>query len=185
MPKRIVYLDLVKLFTIYLVILGHVIAMMVNGYSVGGRLYAFIYSFHMPLFMLLSGYFVSSRLGEMPIVALIKKKGRQLLLPSITCTLICCVYICLTQEHPNYRDEMIGNSWFLKTLFVYYVLFGLLKRLPIDDWALCVVSCMALFVIPGCSSLQVNLLFPYGSIVYWNVSAFPGGMRWLLSRFLE
>ncbi len=161
MPKRIVYLDLVKLFTIYLVILGHVIAMMVNGYSVGGRLYAFIYSFHMPLFVLLSGYFVSSRLEEMPIVDLIMKRGRQLLLPSITCTLICCVYLWLTKEHPNCRDEMIGNSWFLKTLFVYYFLFGLLKRLPIDDWGLCVVSCMALFMIPGCSSLQVNLLFPY------------------------
>lgn len=38
--NRILYLDLVKLFTIYLVIIGHVIAMMVNGYTVGGRMYA-------------------------------------------------------------------------------------------------------------------------------------------------
>ena len=161
MNKRIGYLDHVKLYAIYLVILGHVVAMMVNGYAVGGRLINFIYSFHMPLFMLLSGYFVSSRLGEMPAMKLLKKKGQQLLLPAITCTLICCTYLWLTKEQPNYRDEVIGNSWFLKILFVYYILFGLLKRLPANDWVLCVASCAALFVIPGCSSLQVNLLFPY------------------------
>ena len=28
----------------------------------------------------------------------------------------------LTKEQPNYRDEVIGNSWFLKTLFVYFFL---------------------------------------------------------------
>ena len=159
--KRIVYLDLVKLFTIYLVILGHVIAMMVNGYAVGGKLYAFIYSFHMPLFMLLSGYFVSSRLGEVPIKELIWKKGQQLLLPTLTCTIICCIYLGLTKDNPNYRDEIIGNSWFLKILFVYYMLFALLKRLPVNDWLLFAGSCTALFLIPGCSALQLNLLFPY------------------------
>ena len=159
--KRIGYLDYVKLATIYLVIVGHVLKMMVHGYAVGGRLISFIYSFHMPLFMLLSGYFLSSKLGQMPVVELLRKKGRQLLLPALTCTFICCIYLWLTKEHPNYRDEIIGNSWFLKTLFVYYVLFGLLKRLPVNDWVLCVASCTALFVIPGCTSLQVNLLFPY------------------------
>lgn len=166
--QRIVYLDLVKLVTIYLVIFGHVLMRMVNGYAVGERLINFIYSFHMPLFMLMSGYFASNKLGEMPVIDLLRKKGLQLLLPAVTCTIICCVYIWLAKDHPNYRDEMIGNSWFLKTLFVYYVLFGLLKRLPVNDWVLCVVSCMVLFVTPGCSSLQVNLLFPY----FWGGASF-------------
>ena len=44
----------------YLVIMGHVIAMMENGFIVGEKLYSFICSFHMPLFMLMSGYFVSN-----------------------------------------------------------------------------------------------------------------------------
>ncbi len=166
--KRILYLDLVKLFAIYLVILGHTVSAMECGSITNNKLYAFIYSFHMPLFMLLSGYFVSSRLREMPVMELLKKKGLQLLLPAITCTLVCCVYLWLTKEQPNFRDEVIGNSWFLKTLFVYYILFGLLKRLPANDWVLCVASCAALFVIPGCSSLQVNLLFPY----FWGGVSF-------------
>lgn len=161
---RILYLDLVKLFTIYLVILGHVVAMMVNGYVVGERLYSLIYSFHMPLFMLLSGYFVSSKSGEIPLTSIITKKAKQLLLPAITCTAICLLYLWLVRENVNIRDEIIGNSWFLKTLFVYYILFSLLKRLPYNDWILCITSCILLFIIPRCSSMQVNLLFPY----FWS-----------------
>lgn len=158
---RIEYLDIVKLVTIYLVILGHVIAMMENGYVVGERLYSLIYSFHMPLFMLLSGYFVSSKSGELPLINITTKKAKQLLLPAFTCTTICLLYLWLARDHVNVRDEIIGNSWFLKTLFVYYTLFSLFKRLPFNDWILCFASCALLFVIPGCSSVQVNLLFPY------------------------
>ena len=159
--QRIVYLDLVKLFTIYLVILGHVIAMMVNGYSVGEKLYSFIYSFHMPLFMLLSGYFVSSRSLEMPFLVLLKTKAQQLLLPVVTCTVICCIYLFFFRGLVNYRDEIIGNSWFLKTLFVYYVLFYLLKRTNVNDILMLFGSCAILFLMPHASSLQVNLLWPY------------------------
>lgn len=160
-PHRIAYLDLVKLFTIYLVILGHVIGMMVNGYAVGEKLYSFIYSFHMPLFMLLSGYFVSHKALSRPFSKFLLKKGKQLLLPAITCTILCCIYLYLFRGQTNFRDEVIGNSWFLKTLFVFYVLFYWLKKTGINDWILFFVSCGILFVIPKGSTLQINLLFPY------------------------
>ena len=159
--QRIVYLDLVKLFTIYLVIMGHVIAMMVNGYTVGGRMYAFIYSFHMPLFMMLSGYFISSKTLSRTVPDFLLTKARQLLLPAVTCTAICLLYLFLVREHVDVRSEIIGNSWFLKTLFIYYTLFSLFKRLPINDLILCIASCALLFVIPRCSTMQINLLFPY------------------------
>jgi len=159
--KRIEYLDLVKLFTIYLVILGHVIAMMINGYSVGGRLYAFIYSFHMPLFMLLSGYFVGGSALKKNAWEFFLAKSKQLLLPAVTCTVIVCIYLFLFRGTTAFRDEVIGNSWFLKTLFVYYALFYIMKRTRINDILLFAGSCILLFVIPGSSSLQVNLLFPY------------------------
>ena len=106
--KRILYLDSVKLLAIYLVVLGHTVSAMESGSIVCNQLYAFIYSFHMPLFMLLSGYFVSSRLGEMPAMKLLKKKGQQLLLPAITCTLICCAYLWLTKEQGNVLWEFMS-----------------------------------------------------------------------------
>lgn len=161
MKQRVAWLDLVKLFTIYLVVLGHVTAMMVNGFFMGARLMNFIYSFHMPLFMLLSGYFVSSKVLQGNFIKLLKNKAKQLLLPSLICSFICCVYLFLVRDIINFRDEIIGNSWFLKVLFVYYVIIYLLKRLHINDWFLFVASCIVLFLVPYGSTLQINLLFPY------------------------
>lgn len=161
MKQRVAWLDLVKLFTIYLVVLGHVTGMMVNGFFMGARLINFIYSFHMPLFMLLSGYFVSSKVLQGNFIKLIKNKAKQLLLPSLICSFICCVYLFLFRDITNFRDEIIGNSWFLKVLFVYYVIFYLLKRLHINDWFLFAASCIVLFLVPYGSTLQINLLFPY------------------------
>lgn len=159
--KRIIYLDLVKLATIYLVILGHTIAMMVNGFTVGGRLYAFIYSFHMPLFMLLCGYFVSARAMQGSFGMLLMTKAKQLLLPSVTCAAICCIYLYLARNGVSFRDEIIGNSWFLKVLFIYYVIFYLLKHTRINDEIILPMSCLLLFVIPGGATLQINLLWPF------------------------
>lgn len=164
-PNRIAYLDLVKLFTIYLVILGHVIIMMNPDLSVGGRLYTFIYTFHMPLFVMISGYFCGSSLSK-PFLSFVKVKARQLLLPVLSCTVIACVYLFLFRDTANYRDEMIGNSWFLKVLFVYYLLVWLLKKTGFNEWVLFMISCVILFFIPRGSSLQLNLLFPYFWVGY-------------------
>ena len=158
---RIEYLDIVKVVTIYLVIVGHVIAMMVNGFYVGGRLYAFIYSFHMPLFMLLCGYFVSARAMQGSFGMLLMTKAKQLLLPSVTCAVICCIYLYLARNCVSFRDEIIGNSWFLKVLFVYYAIFYLLKHTRIKDEIILPISCVLLFVIPGGATLQINLLWPF------------------------
>lgn len=158
--RRIAYLDIVKLVTIYLVILGHVLIKMDPDLSVGGKLYAFIYTFHMPLFVLLSGYFSGSACSK-PFFVFIRNKVRQLLLPAATCAVIVCVYLYVVRSQTDFRDEIIGNSWFLKILFVYYVLFYLLKQTKVNDWMLFVTSAVLLFLIPICSSLQMNLLYPY------------------------
>lgn len=158
---RIKYLDLVKLFTIYLVIMGHVTPVMVDGWTTGKRLIDFIYSFHMPLFMMLSGYFISSKTLSKTFPNFLLTKAQQLLLPAFTCTVICLLYLFLSRDYVDVKSEIIGNSWFLKTLFIFYVIFFLMKKIPMNDWVLLVVSCGLLFVIPHASTLQVNLLFPY------------------------
>ena len=157
---RILHLDWSKLLTIYLVILGHVIGMLDPGLLIGGDLVRFIYTFHMPLFVLLSGYFVNSAYSK-PFSSFVSGKAKQLLLPTISCTIIVCVYLYLFRETANYRNEVIGNSWFLKVLFIYFVLTYVLKKTRIDDWILFIVSCFFLFLIPHGYSLQLNLLYPY------------------------
>lgn len=61
--------DMVKLITIFLVIVGHIIQFIgINWYDYFG-VEKFIYSFHMPLFIIISGYFcarsITSSFGEM------------------------------------------------------------------------------------------------------------------------
>ena len=57
--KRIAYIDITKAFAIFTVVLGHVLQWTTAGdpYHCSAP-FIFIYSFHMPLFMLLSGYFI-------------------------------------------------------------------------------------------------------------------------------
>lgn len=53
MNNRIEYIDILRGFAIFLVTLGHVLEK--SGYH-ESSLFAFIYSFHMPLFFCISGY---------------------------------------------------------------------------------------------------------------------------------
>lgn len=59
MGNRILSLDLLKAFAIYLVIWGHAIMHFQPHYE-ESICFLIIYSFHMPLFMMLSGYFATS-----------------------------------------------------------------------------------------------------------------------------
>ena len=86
MKNRIPYIDNIKCFAIICVMLGHALQ-----YLEGDRLenvysFNFIYTFHMPLFMMVSGYFFSSSL-RLSFGDFIKKKFTQLLLPGLTWSL--------------------------------------------------------------------------------------------------
>lgn len=81
---RIAYLDVVKFVAILFVCVGHCYVMTPNLDSIVRPI---IYSFHMPLFMLVCGFF-STRSLEIPIKSLSEKKSKQLLLPVISCTIM-------------------------------------------------------------------------------------------------
>lgn len=82
--NRVVYLDLVKFVAILLVCIGHCYVMVPTIHSIVRPV---IYSFHMPLFMLVCGYFSLHSL-ELSFVTLLSKKFKQLLIPILSCTLL-------------------------------------------------------------------------------------------------
>lgn len=67
--KRICYIDIAKGFAMLCIIAGHF------GIASANR---FVYTFHVPLFFLLSGYFLSTKTDFLPSM---KQKARQLLVP--------------------------------------------------------------------------------------------------------
>ncbi len=77
MQKRDAYFDNAKLFLMILVVFGHFLQPFIDNDPLYNDLYYFIFTFHMPAFILISGYFAKS--GPKPIMSLVKK----LLLPYI------------------------------------------------------------------------------------------------------
>ena len=55
--KREAFLDILKCFAIFLVLYGHSIQYLTPQHFENCILFKFIYSFHMPLFAMISGYF--------------------------------------------------------------------------------------------------------------------------------
>ena len=125
MKQRIAYLDLTKLWAIFLVCMGHAFTMLsVTDQALLNRV---LYTFHMALFMLMCGYFSHHALS-MPFGPFVKKKALQLLVPTV-------VYVCLNLlatwavtgdcSLGYIRDEAVGGMWFLR-LFPhgYYLQFN-------------------------------------------------------------
>ncbi len=84
--KRVDFLDIAKGFTMICVLLGHT-------WGIPDVLYRFCFSFHMPLFFIVSGYFFHSKDDHK---TFLKKESKALLLPYIvTCLLIILISIIL------------------------------------------------------------------------------------------
>ena len=61
--ERLLFADLLKVLAIYLVLWGHCVQQFFTTSPLENDVYVYIYSFHMPLFMVLSGYFSISWQG--------------------------------------------------------------------------------------------------------------------------
>lgn len=84
--KRIYSLDFVKLVAIYCVLWGHCIQSLVPevGSVEGKPVLLYIYSFHMSLFMIVSGYFAIKSVEGKSFKKLIVDKFKQLIIPCIS-----------------------------------------------------------------------------------------------------
>lgn len=122
--KRLEFIDSLKGFAIFLVIWGHVI-MQFHWYP--NFTYSIIYSFHMPLFFILSGFFFKSSL-KLNLKDFLSKKSFQLLYPWF----FWCVIMGIDQMAGHYLDNRtylfiiitVFNRWFwfLKDLWLSYVI---------------------------------------------------------------
>ena len=124
MSKRIEYLDIAKGIGILLVVLGH------NDFEViSPFVQRFIYTFHMPLFFFLSGYFINT---AVPFFAFFKKRFNALIKPYIF-TIFLIYFTSISFEKMGFNTaitrtvkSLYGSGhyldwvqlWFLPHLFV-------------------------------------------------------------------
>lgn len=159
--KRIEYIDALKGFAIFCVLWGHSLQYLKKEYDFfHNPIYEFIYSFHMPLFFMISGFFFYSSL-KLNFKDFLYKKSVQLLLPCVTWMVInylmrFAAAIVSGNEHflSNWMSELKpvfspGSwPWFLRELFVgYFVVYVSLKLLK-KNWLACPVSLGIVFMIP-------------------------------------
>lgn len=127
MNKRITYIDALKGLAIILVVCGHITekSMGIDD-SPFNQMYG---SFHMPLFIFLSGLFAYKGMEKITIGMVwhfLQKKAIRILLPF----LIVGGFYSLIVEHDitAVYKGVSGGYWFLPALF-YCMLFGLLQRI--------------------------------------------------------
>lgn len=126
--KRNAYFDNAKLFLIFLVVFGHMIQPFIGNSNVVNTLYLWMYTYSMPAFIFLAGFFAKGS-GDIKYIINLAKK---LLLP----------YIIFQGLYSGYY-LLIGKSgwqtgiftphwslWFLFSLFSWHLLLVLFKKIP-------------------------------------------------------
>lgn len=107
MKERIHWIDVCKGIAIFLVVLGHTYRSNV--------VQNWLYSFHMPLFFIISGY-LQGKAGDVDIKIFFKKRIWTLLNPFILFFILSFIYWIIVER--RFREFDLGPSWFLLVLFV-------------------------------------------------------------------
>lgn len=124
--ERNFYMDALKAINIILVVLGHCIQYgSGKEYALGAFFYnpvfIFIYSFHMPLFMLISGCLFASSIKTKKWNELLYAKFKQLIIPLCSWSVI-SLFISIGKSSRGLSSESINVLWIVKKLisgFVY------------------------------------------------------------------
>ncbi|HSI76282.1 MAG TPA: acyltransferase family protein [Lunatimonas sp.] len=165
--KRIEYIDALKGFAIFLVLWGHSLQYLKNGYDAfQNPVFEFIYSFHMPLFFMISGFFFRSSL-KLNIKDYLVKKSLQLLLPCFVWAILFFIQgiIIDTIEGREYFfnnwldvvKHILASTWgvwFLRELFISYLIAYVSLKLFKNAWLACVLSISLVLISPFLAELQ-------------------------------
>lgn len=125
--ERLPFFDFLKMFAMFFVLWGHAIQHLQSGEVWDETMHKIIYSFHLPLFMTIAGFFSLSSMN-LGVMDFLKKKGVQLILPCITWGLALYGVIFFMNvglgASISYNPFFVffQHFWFLKSLFVCYLI---------------------------------------------------------------
>ncbi|MUK89598.1 acyltransferase family protein [Ornithinibacillus sp. L9] len=126
--ERSAYFDNAKLMLIFLVVFGHVIQPFTIDSTGVNTLYMWIYTFHMPAFIFLAGFFAKGAGNK----DYLFKLTRKLLLPYLIFQLIYSSYYYYIGK-PGWLTDLSHphwSLWFLFSLFCWHILLYWFKKIP-------------------------------------------------------
>lgn len=169
--------DILRGFAIILVVFGHCIqagsgaSFRDNSLYFQDKLYQLIYSFHMPLFMLIAGYFarqsIDRAIDSKQRVSLLKRRTLSLLVPILFWTFFEFVYsyllnmICGTPNSPlsfltlEFIKKLLVNFWFLWAAFWCFLAMYIMHYYLRDSLILYTLVILSFFVLPDGMNLGV------------------------------
>ena len=143
--KRIDYIDIAKCFAILCVVIGHVLCYDLYGFDHAWKkssLMRFIYSFHMPLFIFLSGLVSVTIIERKFFINDIVKRMHTLLAPF---AIVGGIYsLCINGNFQFLFDDMKDGYWYLWVLFAFY-LFSYPLAFGGGQMAICYATCHLVF----------------------------------------
>ena len=163
--ERIKYLDYLKAFAIYLVVYGHLLCDYADEQA-SSPVCITIYSFHMALFMSLSGYFFQSSLKK-SFTEVLKSKAVQLLIPLVVWDIMKTIVLAALNpdtataivEHYIRKGGPLHGFWYLKTLFILYIANYLIYKVVKKDWVAAIVSCTIFLILPDMNFTSIMCPF--------------------------
>ena len=164
---RLFSFDALKLLAIFLVLWGHAEQHFLSTEPCQSPVYRVIYAFHMPLFMMLSGYFAVSSL-RLNMKMFFIKKFRQLIYPILVWGAVLGLFLEATHDfhfgHPSFSVSglladylLFTDFWFLKSLFVCYTIafLGCKTGLRMRYW-----MPLTFLLSQAIAPLQVSFMYP-------------------------
>lgn len=132
---RIAWVDVFKFFGIWAIYIGHF-----GGNA--GKVYPFVFTYHVPMFFLAAGFFAPRYLKDTPMV-FIKKKTLQLMVPYVIFSLVALIVFTLqnnwefTEIVSALKGAMLGirgqlfagSLWFIPCLYILFIGDYLIRKL--------------------------------------------------------
>ena len=200
--ERALYPDVLRGFAIFMMLLGHCLQMgsgaefRVRALYFSDRFYQWIYSFHMPLFMLLSGAlfaFSLKRHQEENASSLLGNRFRRLILPVLVWSVIelAAAYFkapdafipgaeaFLAEDFPGVSGaaaavlycivHFLTSHWFLWAVFLSEVLVLAVRRVGDSPLIHAALLAAAFFVPDGLNAMMYKFMHPFFLLGYYGV----------------
>ena len=167
MGKRSITVDTIKGVAIILVIIGHAIqysfGFQENSAYLDNIVYKTIYSFHMPLFMLVSGYLSYGSISRLGTRELLCKRFKNYVVPVIFWGTISCVIKVLFFNERSVKTLLAtywGNFWFIWSVLIFSIFVSLVENKIKTHKKMVFISTMVLALITPDVAIQ-KYVFPF------------------------